>query len=144
MDVLLLQYIIMIIVTCDPPQDHTDSTAWWQVITWCLLFALYSGLMMDLFQFETCNQVFERGYELCFDWWFVWFPSLIYNTTGCVPLRFVCSCTYSIVKLPVPQTKNSILHFTLQCYRTEHWKLKAIPVYLQLELTVLNIKNLCA
>jgi hypothetical protein len=55
---------------CDvwPPQDHTDSTAWWQVITWCLLFALYNGLMMDWFQLETCNQVYEREYELCFDW----------------------------------------------------------------------------
>ena len=119
MDIFLLQFIVMIIVTCDPPQDHTDSTAWWQVITWYLLFALYNGLMMDWFQFETCSHVYEREYELCFNWWFVWFRSLSYNTTGCVPLRFVCSSTYSTLKLPVPQTATHIYQYKQPHLKTQ-------------------------
>lgn len=69
-----------------------------------LLFAVCSGLVVDWFQSETCSQSYDRDYELCFDWWFVWFRSLSYNTTGCVPLGFICGSTYSILKLAVPQT----------------------------------------
>jgi len=43
-----------------------ESTIWWYVIIFYLLFALYKGLMMDWSNLKHVVKAQEREYKLCF------------------------------------------------------------------------------
>jgi hypothetical protein len=104
MDLLLLQCYCNDNCDVGSHKRTQRNTVCWQVITLYLLFILYKGLMMDWFQSETCNQAYEREYKLCFDWWFIFYRLLRYNTTRCVLLIFFyCNELQIYNLLPVEQ-----------------------------------------
>jgi hypothetical protein len=120
---ILVMKVFSITIYCNENCDVVPHRQYCTITGHYMVPAVYCAYWPDdrLISIWNMSPSLEREYKLCFDWWFVWLW-LMYNTTGCVPLGFIYSSTYSILKLPVPQTATRI-----DQYKQPHLKTQTKP-----------------